>query len=123
VVRASGNEVFALGDKTGTRHCLVAVTGTGGEERGVPVQMTVPPPTWPLATLPQPPSKRTQVPMAPAGLAPPPGGSRNTEGSGNGGNWSIETLLRFLLFGEAGVAALAQTRRVHFVMLITRRKQ
>jgi len=54
---------------------------------------------------------------------PPPGGSRNTEGSGNGGNWSIETLLRFLLFGEAGVAALAQTRRVHFGMLITRRKQ
>jgi hypothetical protein len=36
VVRASGNEVFALGDKTGTRHCLVAVTGTGGEERGAP---------------------------------------------------------------------------------------
>src|ERR1035437_1714964 len=67
---ASGNEGFVLGDKTGTRHCLVAVTGTGGEERGVPVQMTVPPPTWPLATLPQPPSKRTQVPMAPAGLAP-----------------------------------------------------
>ena len=43
--------------------------------------------------------------------------------SGNGGNWSIETLLRFLLFGEAGVDALAQTRRVHFVTLITRRKQ
>ena len=43
--------------------------------------------------------------------------------SGNGGNWSIETLLRFLLFGEAGVDALAQTRRVYFVTLITRRKQ
>ena|ERR1035441_6634981 len=28
VVRASGNEVFALRDKTGTRQCLVAVTGT-----------------------------------------------------------------------------------------------
>ena len=27
VVRASGNEVFALRDKTGTRHCLVAVLG------------------------------------------------------------------------------------------------
>src|ERR1017187_5402054 len=25
--------------------------------------------------------------------------------SGNGGNWSIETLLRFLLFGQAGVDA------------------
>src|ERR1035437_1535686 len=41
--------------------------------------MTVPPPTWPLATLPQPPSKRTQVPMAPAGLAP----TRSSPGHGD----------------------------------------
>ena len=57
------------------------------------------------------------------GFCPTPR-SRPVHGaSGNGGNWSIETLLRFLLFGEAGVDALAQTRRVHFVTLITRRKQ
>ena len=38
VVRASGNEVFALRDKTGARQCLVAVIGTGCEERGASVQ-------------------------------------------------------------------------------------
>ena len=70
MVRASGNEVFALRDKTGTRQCLVAVTGTAlawvvllGFAR-----TAAPPPSWPMrpwrsrsstAVLPaNPPSKR-----------------------------------------------------------------
>ena len=101
MVRASGNEVFALGDKTGTRHCLVAVTGTGGEERGAPSN------DGDASNLagPDPSSKRqcrtgaARVPPV-GGFCPPPIDDQAHGEDGNGGNGLPGSFLCFCLLGR-----------------------
>ena len=84
-----GNEVFALLGRTGTGQCLVAVTGTGCEERGVPVHRRRRlQPGWSRLSQ-QAPVSQGRGPSAPVGgFWPPPKDGPSTQRNGNGGNRS-----------------------------------